>query len=440
MTTILIILGIMLLLMLLSGAAMGAGLGFSGFVLIYLFKPGAEQILLSSVLNIFSSFVYTAIPLFILMGELIVCSGFTTRFFRLIAPIVMRIPGTFCQSIVVLSVAVASVSGSSTAGCAAVSSAIYPELKRRGFRPEAISACMAGAGTLGLLIPPSITLLLYGAWQEVSIGRLFLAGVVPGFLVALSFMIYIAMHRSAFLPPQAESLAAAAVVAEEDRTRPHPADWLACGGLGFILIAVLGSIYAGLATPTEAAALGVVAALLAGLATGDLRGVTLKHALRRSVVNYAALKFVFVGSIILTQAVTILGVPSYVVAQVLAWELSPGMIMLAIMVMYLLLGCLFDGISMMVITLPFVAPILKSLGYDPIWTGVFITVMIEIGAITPPFGVNLFVVKSVVGADVSMGRLSIFTIPYWLILLGLIAVSIPFPELMLALPTFVMGN
>jgi tripartite ATP-independent transporter DctM subunit len=433
MEAILATLAVAMLLMLLSGASMGAGMGLAGFALIYIFKPGAEQVLLSAVLNIFSSFAYTAIPLFILMGELIVHGGFTNRFFRLIAPAVRFVPGSFCQSIVVMSVAVASVSGSSTAGCAAVSAAIYPELKRRGFRSEAVAACMAGAGTLGILIPPSITLLLYGAWQEVSIGRLFLAGVVPGILAALCFMIYVGAHRSAFVPPDRAPQT-------EENIRPQAADWWACLGMAIILAAVLGSIYAGIATPTEAAGMGVLAALFAGLTLADLRRRTLRVALRRSVVNFASLKFVFIGSIILTQAVTLLGVPRYVVAEVLALELSPAVLMMAIMAMYLLLGCLFDGISMMVITLPFIAPIMKTLGYDPVWLGVFITIMIEIGAITPPFGVNLFVVKSVLGSDVTMGRLSLYAIPYWGILLAVVVLAIPFPELMLALPNLVMGN
>jgi len=434
MEAILATLAIAMLLMLLSGASMGAGMGLAGFALIYIFKPGAEQVLVSAVLNIFSSFAYTAIPLFILMGELIVQGGFTTRFFRLIAPLVRHIPGTFCQSIPIMSVAVASVSGSSTAGCAAVSAAIYPELKRRGFRPEAIGACMAGAGTLGILIPPSITLLLYGAWQEVSIGRLFLAGVVPGLIAAVCFMIYVGLHTSAFVPKDRPAAAAT------EEIRPRAADWRACLGMALILAAVLGSIYAGIATPTEAAGMGVLAALFAGLVLADLRRRTLRLAVRRSVVSFASLKFVFVGSIILTQAVTLLGVPRYVVAEVMALELSPAVLMMAIMGMYLVLGCLFDGISMMVITLPFIAPIMKSLGYDPVWIGVFITIMIEIGAVTPPFGVNLFVVKSVLGSDITMGRLAYYAIPYWMILLGLIVVSIPFPGIMLALPDLVMGN
>jgi C4-dicarboxylate transporter, DctM subunit len=433
MEAILATFAIAMLLMLLSGASMGAGMGLAGFALIYIFKPGAEQVLISAVLNIFSSFAYTAIPLFILLGELIVHGGFTTRFFRLIAPVVRHIPGTFCQSIVVMSVAVASVSGSSTAGCAAVSSAIYPELKRRGFRSEAVGACMAGAGTLGILIPPSITLLLYGAWQEVSIGRLFLAGVVPGFVAAFCFMIYVGAHRSAFATP-------GQATKQEADIRPQPADWLACLGMAVILAAVLGSIYAGIATPTEAAGIGVLAAAFAGLVLADLRRRTLRIALRRSVVSFASLKFVFIGSIILTQAVTLLGVPRYVVAEVLALELSPAVLMMAIMGLYLVLGCLFDGISMMVITLPFIAPIMKTLGYDPVWIGVFITIMIEIGAITPPFGVNLFVVKSVLGSDIEMGRLALFAIPYWVILLALVVVAIPFPQLMLSLPNLVMGK
>jgi len=434
MEAILATLAIAMLLMLLSGASMGAGMGLAGFALIYVFKPGAEQVLVSAVLNIFSSFAYTAIPLFILMGELIVHGGFTTRFFRVIAPVMRRIPGTFCQSIVVMSVAVASVSGSSTAGCAAVASAIYPELKRRGFRSEAVGACMAGAGTLGILIPPSITLLLYGAWQEVSIGRLFLAGVVPGLIAALCFMVYVGIHRGAFAGPDRP-----AQEPEED-IRPRPADWRACLGMAVILAAVLGSIYAGIATPTEAAGMGVLAAIFAGLVLADLRRRTLRLALRRSVVSFASLKFVFIGSIILTQAVTLLGVPRYIVGEVMALELSPAVLMMAIMGLYILLGCLFDGISMMVITLPFVAPIMQSLGYDPVWIGVFITIMIEIGAVTPPFGVNLFVVKSVLGRDVEMGRLALYAIPYWVILLAVVVVAIPFPELMLGLPNLVMGN
>jgi tripartite ATP-independent transporter DctM subunit len=308
----------------------------------------------------------------------------------------------------------------------------YPELTSRGYHKQEVTGALAAGGTLGLLIPPSLSLLIYGAWQEVSIGRLFLAGILPGLMMAMLFMMFIALQalrRPELLPVQGE--------------RPTLADilrnLLGIWPLVVLVGAVLGSIYAGLATPTESAGLGVIAAIVMGFAFGELTISQLWMAARNTVGGLGAIFLILIGAVVLGQSISILGLPRQLIEAVSASGLGPGQILLVVTLMYVLLGCIFDGLSLMLITVPFLYPMMMSLGFDPVWFGVYVTVMIEIGMITPPVGMNLFVLVAITRGEVSLAQAARASAPYWLLMLfGTLLLTL-FPKIALFLPQLVYG-
>jgi tripartite ATP-independent transporter DctM subunit len=309
-----------------------------------------------------------------------------------------------------------AVSGSSMSVSAAVGSVAYPELTQRGYDKRLVVGSLAGGGTLGLLIPPSLSLLIYGALTDTSIGKLFLAGVVPGLMMALLFMIYIEVkaRRNPELVP-----------------REAPLPWgvtlraaLAVWPILLLIVAVLGSLFLGLATPTESAAVGVAAATLLGFTIGDLTFAKLRQTFVSSARTFAVIAFVFLGAVILAQSISVLQLPQKLLEGISSIGLSPLMLLTIVVLIYLLLGMVFDGLSMMVMTLPVVFPLLTALGYDPVWLGVVITLLIEIGMLTPPVGMNLFVLVGISKHQVNLAEASLGAVPYWLLLiLGLVLLT-----------------
>jgi tripartite ATP-independent transporter DctM subunit len=269
---------------------------------------------------------------------------------------------------------------------------------------------------LGLLIPPSLSLLIYGALTDTSIGKLFLAGVVPGLMMALLFMIYIEIkaRRNPGLVPAEKPLS----------WGPTLRATLAVWPILVLIVAVLGSLFLGIATPTESAAVGVAAAALLGFTMGDLTLARLMQTFVNSARTFAVIAFVFLGAVILAQSISVLQLPQKLLEGISSAGLSPLLMLGVVVLIYLLLGMVFDGLSMMVMTLPVVFPLLIGLGYDAVWLGVVITIMIEVGMLTPPVGMNLFVLVGISKHQVNLSQASMGALPYWLLLmLGLVLLT-----------------
>ena len=372
----------------LSGAVLGAALGLTGFAILWFHAEGALQIGVQAVWNMLTTYTLTAVPLFILLGDVLVASGLAAGVYRALAPVFARVPGGLLHTNIAVCTIFGAVSGSSMSVAAAVGSVAYPELKRRGYDRPAVVGSLAGGGTLGLLIPPSLSLLIYGALTDTSIGKLFVAGVVPGLMMACLFSAYIAWaarRNPAMAPERGEAMPLGAILRGTLQVWP----------LAVMIVAVLGSLFAGIATPTEAAAVGVAAVIVLGFTMGELTPAKLAGALMSTTRTFAVVGVVFLGAVVLAQAISLLGLPQQMLEFVVSMGLSKYAALLIVVVIYLVLGCFFDGLSMMIMTLPIVFPLLTGLGFDPIWLGVVITVMIEVGMLTPPVGMVLFVLAKV---------------------------------------------
>lgn len=410
-----------------SGAALGAALGLTGLFILQFFVGNATSLALDAVWNTFNSFTLSAIPLFIILGEVLLRSGLSERVYTAVTPAFARVPGGLLHTNIAVCTIFGAVSGSSLSTAAAIGSVAYPEMRSRGYNKGMIVGSLAGGGTLGLLIPPSLSFLIFGALTETSIGRLFIAGIIPGLMVALMFMVYIlirCLRDPSLYPRERIKISTLQIITNALRVWP----------ILMLIFAIMGSITLGWATPTEAAAVGVAVATLIAFIWGDFTFSKLLESFYRSVQLYAAIGLVIVGATILAQSVAILGVPQDILESATASGLGKYGIFMVIILAYLLLGCIFDGLSLMIMTLPIVFPLLTGLGFDPIWLGVVVTIMIEIGQVTPPVGLNLSVLSSLTKNEVSLGQAALATIPYWLIFLLALAILTVFPQIALLLP------
>ncbi len=410
-----------------TGAVLGAALGLTGFIILHVFGDGSMRLGAQAVFNVLGEFTLTAIPLFILLGDVLVASGLAGGIYKAMSPLFARLRGGLLHTNIAVCTVFGAVSGSSMSVSAAVGSVAYPELARRGYDLRLVVGSLAGGGTLGLLIPPSLSLLIYGALTDTSIGKLFLAGVVPGLMMALLFMIYIewAARRNPALVP-----------------REQPMPWgptlraaLSVWPILVLILAVLGSLFAGIATPTESAAVGVGVAALLGFTMGELTWEKLAKTFMSSARTFAVIAFVFLGAVILAQSISLLQLPQKMLQGIAGIGLSPLALLAVIVFIYLLLGMIFDGLSMMVMTLPVVFPLMTGLGYDPIWLGVVVTMMIEIGMLTPPVGMNLFVLVGLSKGEVSLSEAAIGALPFWLLLLLGVALLTAVPGIATWLPS-----
>ncbi len=414
-----------------SGLALGAALGLTGLLILHFLANGSTYVAVDAVWNVLNSFTLSAIPLFIMLGEIMLRSGVSERIYAALMPLFQHVPGGLLHTNIAVCTLFGAVSGSSLSTAAAVGSVAYPEMTERGYDRRMVVASLAGGGTLGLLIPPSLSLLIYGALTETSIGRLFLAGLVPGLLFAAMFMLYILL-RCLARPELAPGSDAAAGF------RTILLKLLSLWPFLMLILAIMGSIAFGLATPTEAAGIGVIATTIVGGFWGNLTLKTLIRSIYAAVLLFASIAFVVMGATILAQAVSLLGIPQSILEAVRAADLGPLKVLVLVVLIYLVLGCFFDGLSLMIMTLPIVAPLMVGIGYDAIWLGIIITILIEIGQVTPPVGLNLSVLVSVTKEQVTLGDAAVATIPYWLILLAGIAGLAMLPQIALFLPTVLM--
>ena len=372
-----------------------------------------------------NSTTLVAIPLYILFGESMVRSGIAGSMYAALTPWLSRVPGKLIQTNIATSAIFAATSGSSVATAATISSVAIPEIKKGGYNERIFLGSIAAGGTLGILIPPSINMIIYGVLTSTSIPKLYIAGIVPGLMLAGLFM-----ATTALLCTWRPHWGGAEIQTNwSDRLSRLPALLPPL----IIIFVVVGSIYAGLATPTEAAALGVLAALMLAAGRRQLTLAILNDALVASLRTTAMLMLILIAANFLNFVLGFMGASRALEAWVLGLDASPYMILAAILLFYLVLGCFLDGLSMMVLTVPVLTPIMISLGFDPIWFGIIVIMAVEAGLITPPVGMNCYVVQGARGrgdiADVFVGVL-----PYLFVLILMVALIVIFPGIATWLP------
>ena len=419
------------LLFLAFGLWIGISLILTGIIAISFFTSlPAGKILGVSIWNTLNSWPLSCLPLFIFMGDILSRGKLSEQLFSGLAPWVSRLPGKLLHVNVLGCGLFAAISGSSAATCATISKITLPQFKRMNYDEDLSIGSIAGSGTLGFMIPPSIPMIIYGVLADVSVGRLFIAGVIPGVMMLAIFVGYI-MLRGILNP----SITPATIdYTWKDRIKSLP-QMLPVVSL---IIVVLGTIYAGLATPTEAAAVGVGGALLIGLVTKALSWNLFKTALMASTVTTCMMCLIVVGATYFSTAMSYLGIPQKAVMVVASMNLHPYMVIFALSILYIILGCLMDSGSMIVITLPFAIPMIKLAGFDLVWFGIYLVIMSELGQVTPPVGFNLFILQSVTQKPI--GYITRVTMPFMLLLLLSAAIITVFPEIPLWLPGHMMGK
>ncbi|MCC7152526.1 MAG: TRAP transporter large permease subunit [Rubrivivax sp.] len=377
-----------------------------------------------------SSWTLTALPLFVWMGEILFRTRLSQDMFRGLAPWMQALPGRLLHTNVVGCAIFAAVSGSSAATCATIGKMSLPELSRRGYPDDIAIGSLAGAGTLGLLIPPSIIMIVYGVSAEVSISQLFIAGVIPGILLAALFSGYLmfwAWRNPTRVPPADAQLTLRQKVHESRHLIP----------VVLLIAAVLGSIYAGIATATEAAAVGVVGALLISAVQGSLSWPTFKESLFGGTRLYCMIALILSGAAFLTLAMGYIGLPRHLAEWIATLGLAPWQLLLVLMLFYIVLGCFLDGISMVVLTMGVILPTVQKAGIDLVWFGIFIVLVVEMAQITPPVGFNLFVLQGMTRREI--GWIARVTLPFFWLMVAAVGLIYLFPQIVSFLPAQMRG-
>lgn len=419
---------LILLLFVVLGTGLWIGLSLLGVAVLAMQLFTSRPVGDSMVLTIWgttSSWTLTALPLFLWMGEILFRSKLSADMFKGLAPWLNHVPGRLLHTNVIGCGIFAAVSGSSAATCATIGKITLPELKKRGY-PEDISiGTLAGAGTLGLLIPPSIIMIVYGVAANVSIAKLFIAGVVPGILLALLFSGYIvvwALLNKEKVPAADADMSFAQKLYASRHLIP----------VVLLITVVLGSIYSGVATATEAAALGVAGSLILSKIEGTLSWQSFKEGLVSGVRVYCMIGLILAGSAFLTLAMGFIGLPRQLAEFVGALNLQPFMLMLLLTLFFIILGCFLDGISMVVLTMTVLLPTVQKAGFDLIWFGIFIVLVVEMAQITPPVGFNLFVIQGLTKKQ--MTYIARTALPLFFLMLFAVLLIYFVPSLVLYLP------
>jgi tripartite ATP-independent transporter DctM subunit len=372
-----------------------------------------------------SSWTLTALPLFIWMGEILFRTRLSQDMFRGLAPWMQHLPGRLLHTNVVGCAIFAAVSGSSAATCATIGKMSLPELAKRGYPDRMALGSLAGAGTLGLLIPPSIIMIVYGVTADVSIAQLFIAGIIPGVLLAAIFSAYIAVwslgHADQIPPPDAP-LSLLQKLSESRNLIP----------VVLLIAAVLGSIYSGIATATEAAALGVLGALIISAVQGSLTRDTFLQSLMGGTRLYCMIALILAGAAFLTLSMGYIGLPRHLAEWIATLGLTKFELVLALTAFYVVLGCFLDGISMVVLTMGVIMPTVQKAGIDPLWFGIFIVVVVEMAQVTPPVGFNLFVLQGMTKREI--GTIARAAFPFFLLMVAMVILLYVFPQIVTFLP------
>ncbi|MDE0800153.1 MAG: TRAP transporter large permease subunit [Rhodospirillaceae bacterium] len=413
---------------LLLGAGVWVGFSLMGVGLISLtvFRDiPAATFLAFDIWNSLNTPELVALPLFILMGEILFHTRLSETVFRGLAPWIGNVPGRLLHVNVVGCTLFAAVSGSSAATTATIGRMTLAELKARGYDEDLAMGSLCGAGTLGFLIPPSIILILYGVLSETSIIDLFVAGIVPGFILAASYMAYIAAR--AVLTPDlipTEPIG----VSWADRIRALK-DLVPILGLIGVII---GSMYSGIASPTEAATVGVAGALVLAALQKAITRETISLAFLGAIKTCSMIGLIIAGALFLSKTMAFLGLPQAVAGAIGGLNLSPFGLILLLTVFYIVLGCVIDGLSAIVMTLALVLPLVSAAGFDQVWFGIFLVIVVEMSQITPPVGFNLFVVQGLTGAPI--GRIARASLPFFLIMFAMVIMIALVPDLVTFLP------
>ncbi len=387
--------------------------------------PMPGDAMATTIFGSLSSWTLTALPLFIWMGEILFRSKISEYMFRSLAPWMAQLPGRLMQVNVVGCAIFAAISGSSAATCATIGKITLPELMKRKYPENMVVGSLAGSGTLGLLIPPSIIMIVYGATADVSINKLFIAGVLPGVMLALLFMGYVgawSLLNSDRIPPSDISMGLGEKVRNSAGLIPTV---LLIGG-------VLGSIYAGFATATESAVIGVIGALVLSALQGGLTWRVFVDTVAGAMRTTTMIMLILAGSSFLTIAMGFTGVPRDLAHWVGTLGLSQGALLVVLTGLYVILGCLLDGISMVVLTMAVLLPVVKVAGFDLLWFGIYIVLVVEMAQVTPPVGFNLFVLQSLTGRDI--GYVSRAAFPFFILMVVAVCLIYVFPGIATWLP------
>ncbi len=333
-----------------------------------------------------SSWTLTALPLFVWMGEILFRTKLSENLFKGLSPWMQKLPGGLIHVNVVGCALFAAISGSSAATVATVGKMSIPELRKRNYPEKILLGSLAGSGTLGLLIPPSIILIIYGVAVQESIAKLFIAGIIPGIMIALIFMSYViiwSLINKKSMPKIIEEYSFFEKIKRSKQLLP----------VIILILAVIGSIYTGIATATEAASLGVVGALILSYFQKSLTLKTFKSSLLGATKTSCMIAFILAGSTFLSLAMGFTGLPRNLALWIQNMELSPYVLIFVLMIFYIILGMFLDGISAVVLTMAIIEPMIRQAGFDMIWFGIFLVIVVEMAQITPPVGFNLFVLQ-----------------------------------------------
>ena len=372
-----------------------------------------------------SSWTLTALPLFVWMGEILFRTKLSENLFEGLSPWLQKLPGGLIHVNIVGCALFAAISGSSAATVATVGKMSIPELRKRNYPEKILLGSLAGSGTLGLLIPPSIILIIYGVTVQESIAKLFIAGIFPGIMIALIFMIYVivwSLINKKIMPKSFENFSFIEKIKISKQLLP----------VILLILAVIGSIYTGIATATEAASLGVVGALILSYLQKSLSLETFKKSLLGATKTSCMIAFILAGSSFLSLAMGFTGLPRNLAIWIQSMDLSPYFLIIVLMIFYIILGMFLDGISAVVLTMAIIEPMIRQAGFDMIWFGIFLVVVVEMAQITPPVGFNLFVLQGM--ADKDMGYIARSAFPLFLLMILATIIIIIFPEIALWLP------
>jgi tripartite ATP-independent transporter DctM subunit len=409
-----------------SGVWIGLTLAGVAWIGMQLFssRPAGDAMSLT-VWGAASSWTLTALPLFVWMGEILFRTKLSESMFKGLAPWVSRLPGRLLHTNVIGCTIFAAVSGSSAATCATIGKMTLPELAKRGYPDDITIGSLAGAGTLGLLIPPSIIMIVYGVTADVSIAHLFIAGVIPGIILASLFSGYLAVWAAMNpkrVPPPDAHMTFGEKVFESRHLIP----------VVLLIAAVLGSIYSGVATATEAAAVGVVGSLILSGVQRSLNWQTFRDSLLGATRLYCMIALILSGAQFLTLAMGYIGLPRHLAEFVASLQLSPFMLIIALSIFYIILGCFLDGISMVVLTMGVILPTVNAAHIDLLWFGIFIVIVVEMAQITPPVGFNLFVLQGMTGKQITW--IARVTMPFFFLMCAMVLLLWFFPQIAVWLP------
>ena len=378
-----------------------------------------------------SSWTLTALPLFVWMGEILFRTKLSENLFEGLSPWMQKLPGGLVHVNVVGCALFAAISGSSAATVATVGKMSIPELRKRKYPESILLGSLAGSGTLGLLIPPSIILIIYGVTVQESIAKLFIAGILPGIMIAVIFMTYVmiwSLINKKSMPTFKQDFSLMEKVRKSGKLIP----------VILLIVSVIGSIYTGIATATEAASLGVVGALILSYFQKSLSLRTFKESLLGATKTSCMIAFILAGATFLSLAMGFTGLPRNLALWIEGMELSPYVLIFVLMIFYIILGMFLDGISAVVLTMAIIEPMIRQAGFDMIWFGVFLVIVVEMAQITPPVGFNLFVLQGMANKD--MGYIARSAFPLFLLMIFAVILVVIFPEIALWMPEQMIKN